>query len=256
MFWGYGAPLVDPMAAALVPYDRGLGARKPYPTDKASTLQELTKTSSEAALEFDKWKPERVNAFLKQAVKIGLLPDTADYFDAKGLYGRLVDDAVDKFAAGKKLSPMDIFHQLGADIRGLGGASGSGAGPTKYTSHATSSTVNKLDFDDAHAMVKDVYQQALGRELTKAEQGKATAAAQKYATSHPSKQSVTHHVDNVKHTDTATAVNSGGYTQRGLAENQLEKVQKSDEYGSYQAATTYWNAFMQAVGPTAPGVQG
>jgi hypothetical protein len=221
------------------------------------------KTASEAFLEFGKWTPHEVQTFLKEAINTGLLPATADYFDAKTLWGKLVQDSVDKYGAGVNISPLDVFATLGADVRGLGGSKARGAGgpdDRPYTNRSSRTESQPIDHDTAVSLARDVYQQALGRGLTKAEEAKAAKAAQRYAAKHPTTTSSVERVTPNKGrnggTSKTTVTNSGGYTQRGLAENQLQELESTDEYASFQAATTYMNAFMQAVGPTVGGVPG
>jgi hypothetical protein len=107
VFWGYKNAVED---GEPVLGKRGIQNLTPY-----------TVKASEALGEFDKWNAAKIKAFINEAIKAGLLPKDADYFQAKELWGMLVEESIDKTTAGKQMSPWDVMSFIGGDADLAGG---------------------------------------------------------------------------------------------------------------------------------------
>lgn len=78
-------------------------------------LSPVTVHASEALDDFEKWPSTKLNNFIDEAVKAGLLKQGDGYFEAKDLWLQLVKTSVDKTHAGVNMSPFDVLSMLGGN---------------------------------------------------------------------------------------------------------------------------------------------
>lgn len=71
--------------------------------------------ASQALDDFEKWAPTKLNNFIDQAIKAGLLQEGDGYFEAKALWKNLVQASVDKQHAGVNMNPFDVLSMLGGN---------------------------------------------------------------------------------------------------------------------------------------------
>jgi hypothetical protein len=217
--------------------------------------QDITKTASDAMLEFNRWGPTEINAFLDEAKKNHLLGEEAGYFEAKKLWGDLIQEAVDSYGAGKKLSPFDIFSMLGADANRVWAAIEAKDAESKkpYTETNVNSVTHEVTAAEAERTALSVYQSGLGRAPKKGELARVRRTLRAFAAAHPSVSTSKTFVDPGKRFSKTTTSSTGGYNETDAAMGVLDDVQETDEWGSYQAVATYMPAFMSALNapPTA-----
>lgn len=218
--------------------------------------QEHTRTASDAMLEFNRWGPTEINAFLDEAKKNHLLGEDAGYFEAKNLWRDLVQEAVDSYGAGKKLSPFDIFSMLGADANRVWAAIQAKDAESKkpYTETHTNTTTHEVTAAEAERTALAVYQSGLGRAPRKGELARVRRTLRAFAAANPTTTTSKTFVNPAKRTSNTVTSSTGGYTEADAAMDVLDDVQETDEWGSYQAVATYMPAFWGALNaPTSVG---
>lgn len=230
--------------------------RKPH--NKAAYM-----STSEAENQFYHWDDQQVSKFRNALEVAGINVSKMDRQHLASRWAGLVRTSEKYTAAGKHISPWDVLNGNiraakkggysgvggGAGGGGSGGSGGSLAGLPKEITK-TSSAINYTDPNTARSIVNQTMQQMLGRNPTNAEIKKFTDALHSYEKSNPqvSKQQI----------DTATgmvvadkSVNKQ-ITQAGAAQMAQDETMKKKEYGSYQAATTYFNALRSMVNSGGP----
>lgn len=173
--------------------------------------------------------------------RAGIISNPGDYDAIQAQWARAVQDAALAYTvAGRKITPMQMLSNKVALRAGAGGAGGASRTDTT-TSYSIPSP------QDAEALVKNVFQQAVGRDPTKHELAKYSTMIVGIAKSQPSTSTTTSTSDGSNTKSTTTSTNRG-VTSAGLSQSILDKVQADPEYGAYQAATTYFNAMLKAIG--------
>jgi hypothetical protein len=220
-----------------------------------------TITYKEALADFDSWDSKKLNDFVAQGVVSGLLSRGDGEIQARKLWGQLVADSATYTGNGNNVSPWDI---LGGYVKNAG-AFGKGTwvsqgnnwevnamtGERRYVGpqfQTTSQTgVSLTDPDTAAALTTKIFQDLLGRNPMPGEMGSFAAALQAAEQANPVTTVKTDQYDaqgNVIHTD---ETQSGGLDAAGKEYLLEQKAKANPEYGATQAATTYKNAFEQAI---------
>jgi hypothetical protein len=167
--------------------------------------------------------------------RAGIINDPSNYDAAFAQWSSAVDYAANQYTyGGKKITPWDVLQAR----MGLAKT----AGPKTTTSNSTS--VTYLAPGDAEAMVKAVYQNALGRDPSSGELSRYRSMLISRVKANPQHTKTTQTVD-VNGNSTSSSVTSGGATSQSLQQGLMDKAQADPEYGAYQAATTYMGALQQ-----------
>lgn len=114
------------------------------------------------------------------------------------------------------------------------------------TTHTDVST-NVSNYQDTHALFMSAAQSLLGRAPTTAETKAFQNTLNAYQRANPTKTTQTSTTDAMGNTSSTTST-SGGTTQAGLSDLAQQQAQQNPDYGAYQAATTYFNALLGAIG--------
>lgn len=114
------------------------------------------------------------------------------------------------------------------------------------TTHTDVST-NVSNYQDTHALFMSAAQSLLGRAPTAAETKSFQKTLNAYQQANPTKTTQTSTTDAMGNTSSTTST-SGGTTQAGLTDLAQQAAQQNPDYGAYQAATTYFNALLGAIG--------
>lgn len=175
----------------------------------------------------------------KTLYKAGIIGNPGDYDAIQAQWAKAVQDAAMAFTiAGRKITPMEMLAQKIALRTGTGAAGGSRSD--------TSTSVSIPSPQDAEAVVKNVFQQAVGRDPTAHELAKYSTLIAGIAKSSPSTSTTTTTSDGTN-THSSTSTTNRGVTTTGLGQAVLDKVQADPEYAAYQSATTYFNAMLKAI---------
>jgi hypothetical protein len=191
----------------------------------------------DAVSDWYKWSDQERSAFGQRLYKLGLVKDPNDYGAVFNTWQSAVQEASNFYmAAGKKVTPWQVL-----DV--VAGANG----PRSTTQTNTSKSFNIPTVEDAHAATKQLFQALMGRDPDHGELDRYASMMTSYAQKHPTVTKQTQTTD-IHGNTTSSSTSSGGYSPEGLRDMLGQKAKADPEYGSYQAATTYFNALIGAMG--------
>lgn len=212
----------------------------------------------DASKAFFQWDDKKRKDFMSQAIVGGLLKPGAGIMEASSLWGTLVKESARYTAAGTDFSPWDV---LGAYTKQAGGAGAwvrQGDWEINTFTHEKryvgpqfkTTTQNSVDFTDpatARAIATGVFQDMLGRDPTKNELASFATALKSAEFAHPEITKTTTEYNSQGEPVGTKVRQTGGMSAAGRQMVGKNQVKKDDEYGAYQAATTYQNALESAV---------
>jgi hypothetical protein len=153
-------------------------------------------------------------------------------------WGDYVQQSANYYAAGKTLTPWEIFSK---DIAVHGGT----AGPTTRTTKTTdTSLTSRVDSD---AIFKSAAQSLLGRAPTDSEYQSFYANLNSQERANPTVATTTSTTDAEGNVVESSRTSQGGLGAGGAQLIAQRQAEQNPEYGAYQASTTYMNALMQTI---------
>lgn len=215
-------------------------------TREDRTSEPVFKDANTAAADWYNWPQDERAAFAKRLYDAKLISDPTDYEAARNKWLYAVSESANFVAIGQKLTPWDVVGMM-SDPNARA-KDGNGSPYANKTITTTATGVKMIDSDTAHAVVKSIFQSAVGRNPNAVELARYGGLITGYAQGHPTTRTTTTKHDELGSATDSSVTESGGYTDAGLNSALQDKVSQSKEYGSYQAATTYYNALMQMVG--------
>lgn len=251
-------------------------ARLQLPPGAFSQEQAAAQSLTVAQLlqQFSTWGPEQLAKFKKDIYSAGLVSSTKPSLTETLIaYQAVIEEAASQGKPWQQL--LDQAGQTGwnqtatvhtlADygLSGTGNSSTSGAGGSNSSSTTETSYVSYLDPATAQGALSDAMYRLVGRTPTKEEYQAFLSSLYAY------QQDENTGKFDVKNTDKAGSAATGGTTsnvtqniisQRGVGQRGLQflagnAAMQNPDYGQYQAATTYFHAFMQALAAPAAGMQ-
>jgi hypothetical protein len=197
----------------------------------------------DAVADWYKWSDQERSAFGQRLYKLGLVKDPHDYGSVFSAWQSAVQEASNFYmAAGKKVTPWQVLDIV------AGGANG----PHSKTQTNTSKSFNIPTVEDAHVATKQIFQALMGRDPDKNELDRYGSMMSAYAQKHPTVTKQTQTTD-IHGNTTSSSTSSGGYSAAGVTDMLSDRAKADPEYGSYQAATTYFNALIGAMGGMSGG---
>jgi len=247
---------------------RSAGKGSQYMSEAAQGQVQRRKTdvwlsTQQAEQDFYTWNAKTQGNFISSAIVGGLLKLGDGPLEAGKLWKKLVGEAALYGAAGKKVTPMDLMASY---IQAAGGAGSNAwtsagvwqintqtgerkyAGPGTYLGNGKAQTVDTrvdlTDPDTAKAVATKLFQDLMGRDPGAGELTNFASALHSAEQSNPVVQTTTtqYDMDTGQQVGSSTA-SSGGVTAEGQQYIGEQQVKGKKEYGAYQAATTYQNAF-------------
>lgn len=220
-------------------------------------------SKDQAEQDFYNWGKKRQSDFLASAIMGGLLRLGDGPMEAGKLWKRLVDEAANYGAVGKKISPIDLMASY---VQAAGGAGGNAwrsagvweintvtgerkyTGPGTYLGHGKAQTVDTrtdlTDPDTAKAVATKLFQDLMGRDPGAGELTAFASALHTAEQSNPVVATTTTQYDmDTGQQLSSSTTSSGGVSAEGKAYIGEQQIKKKAEYGATQAATTYQNAF-------------
>lgn len=201
----------------------------------------LSITQTEAENKWYGFSEHEQQTWANKLYRAGLISDPGDYDAVFAQWRSAVAYAGNLFTvAGRQVTPFDVLQQR----MGLANK----AGGTK-TQTDTSKVVHQIDPRDAEAMVKSVYQNALGRDPSAGELSryksmlinKVLDSPQTTTTTTTQKGNGTNNVSTSSNSKVTDSIGSAGQQQF-----LQDKAEADPEYGAYQAATKYFNLLHDA----------
>jgi hypothetical protein len=147
-------------------------------------------------------------------------------------------------AAGKKITPWkaaELMSQGGGDRR-----YGSSGGAFTGNRSSTSTSVDLTDPATAKAIMNDRLSQALGRAARPEELSQFVQVLNSAERANPTVTTSNTRYDQGEAVSQSSTT-SGGLTGAGRSQMVLDRAQALPEYGAVQAATTYFNATVDAL---------
>lgn len=187
------------------------------------------------------WDSKQIGKMGAQFVAAGWLQpgDESNFDKVSQAYQRVLEMTALMNKAGRYVTPQDVMNQY----------LGTTSQPTRPSSY--SETTKSFDFTNpksARALLKQSLQDRIGRDPTAAEQQSFMAALHQAERENPTVRTTKYKLDpatqQYQTTDTAT---EGGLDPQAYLGDYAEGHNQK-EFGAYQAATTYFNALMQAIG--------
>lgn len=224
VFWGYHND-VDPTTSDPLLGRVGVESMTPFNVP-----------ASDALGEFDRWSQAKIRNFINEAVRSGLLPRDADYFQAKELWKALVSESVDRTAQGERMSPWDVMSFIGGDS----GLAQKEDKPKPHTDVTHDKQITLTDPTTARAAVHDMLSQKYGRRATEEELDDFVTSLHTFERSHPATQTTTTRYG-VKDGQEVRLGSKTVTHQAGDPTDMMEeKAMETPEYASYQAAGIYF----------------
>lgn len=187
--------------------------------------------------------PGERESFAERAYKAGLIADPNDYSQAQSAWNAAVQQA----AGFRTYGNRDVTPWEAIDIM-AGVTPGGGRKSLAGTKTSTEKVVDLPTKTTMRAGIRAIMSQELGRAPTADEIDRYSEMFTKAARESPSTVKTTTTYDDSGRVTNQNSTRSGGFTGTDMQELATEKAQSSNEWGSYQAATTYFNALMGAIG--------
>jgi len=181
------------------------------------------------------WTEGERQAFARQVYSQGLTSDPADYDSAFAIWQKAVTEAARyRQFAKKNVTPtqaLSIMANMTPDK----------AGGYPKTQRSTATSTNLPSRTEVQSVVKQIFQEKLGRDPDQEELRSYTANLFSAARANPEKTTTTTTVDEAGNS-TSTSTTSGG---ADLGEVASSSAENDPEYAAYLAGTTLYNAAMQ-----------
>jgi hypothetical protein len=244
---GQGASAANPYlttgkSSALTVYMGWKPARSVVDTSKDSLFVGKTRKGEANVISLDEaigtwytWTEGERQAFARQVYMQGMTTDPADYESAFSIWQKAVTEAARyRQFAKKNVTPqpaLSIMANLSVDKN---------AGFPK-TQRSTQTSTNLPSKTEVQSVVKQIFQEKLGRDPTEEELTSYSANLFSAARTNPEKTQTTTTVD-AEGNSSSTSTTSGGVDLGAVATTSAEN---DPEYASYLAGTTLYNAAMQ-----------
>lgn len=186
---------------------------------------------SEAVGNFWSWSSEQRAAFGKRLYAAGIIDDPSNFVAMQAAWERAVGGAAASGAAGAPRTPweiIDLWDGLSDNRR---------EGPKEPTTQTSYNTPSR---QEAEAMIRQLFRDKVGRDPDEGEMSKYRGMIIRKASDNPTVSRTVYDADG-----NATTTTSGGIDIQSEIQG---LVQEDDDYGTFQAGTTYLNALMSALG--------
>lgn len=219
-----------------------------------------TLSKEEAEQDIYTWSSKKQMDFMAKAALAGLVKFGDGPMEASKLWKDLVKEASFYGKSGAKISPMDILDMY---VQGNNGGKGvwskqgdfevnSMTGERRYVGpRFKTTTASRVDLTDpatARAIATRMFQDLMMRNPGKGEIGAfATALAQAEQDSPVTETTTTEYDMTTGEPIGTKTASSGGLTADARAMIAEDRIKADPEYGAVQAATTYMNAFENAI---------
>ena len=197
---------------------------------------------------FWQWDQKQVDKLAEKLVKANMLPSInvtrSDVWEVfrKGV----LMEAAQAYASNPNKAPTVETVLQSFMKRPVGDASGSENKPKQYTT--TNTQVSLSDPTEAASLLSQTLQQRLGRAPTEAEKHSFLAALNAAQRANPTKTTTSYTLDEKTGGYNTTVGETSGGVNAGQVADDFAMKNNRTEYGAYQAATTYFDAMMGALG--------
>lgn len=185
--------------------------------------------------------PRNKQALIDASIKLGMSPDKINDQALLSVWSNYVKAAQGYQSKGKDITPWTIML---LDITSQENAKQSGAGQKGPTTTTQTST-NLSTQLDAKGILYTASRSLLGRDPTDEESNRFWQTLNAQERANPTTTTTTTSYGPEGEATNQQQTVSGGLGSEARQMLSVEEAKKNPEYGAYQAATTYYNAFMQ-----------
>lgn len=224
-------------------------------------------SENDALKDYYTWGLKKQSDFVAQGILSGMLRLGDGPLEGAKLWKKLVKEAAQYGAAGKKVRPIDLMASY---VQAAGGTGANAwrqqgvwevnvvtgerrySGPGTYLgdgkAQQTDTRIDLTDPDTARAMATRLFQDMMGRDPGQGELGGFAAALHEAERNSPVVSTTTtqYDMDTGQQLSSSTQ-QSGGLTAESRAYIGEQKIKGTKEYGAFQAATTYQGALENLV---------
>lgn len=228
--------------------DRGSTQEGPAGDETRRSMErETTRTAGEIKMEALRMDDAEIARIAAKMIDVGLLPEDYDRGQFEKAWADLVDKAARRFQVNpdQYLTPEDMIDLYGsAGAPGIGSARQPGQPGGPSVTDVTTG-IQLSDSTQAWGLLRGMLRSELGRNPSDAEVDSFQAALNEAQTAAPVVTTSTQSTD-LAGNRTVNQTKTGGMDEKGFAEGYVED-EHDEEYGNYQAATTYADAMMRAI---------
>ena len=206
-----------------------------------SKAQTVTRAMNQPYL----WDEEELDEAMKKMQDAGL--DVKSFDDVNSVWQGLVERAAKTytFSEGeKKVTPWDVLDLIKREDETANG----GEDPDNFTHVSTSKSVQDISEGEAWSTLQSNLSRMLGRDPSDQEVRDFTHRMNTLAARNPAISKTISTYKDGRLTNSTTKEVESGFTADDMAMTAYENAQSDPEYGAFQAATTYYNSAIQALG--------
>lgn len=188
---------------------------------------------------------EDAKNWAEKAFRLGYINNPKDMLSAQQVWNTMCEQAGGAYTIGhKNVTPSDMLdYYAGHNVDVLKQRTAAGKDGLTVTRQ-----VNLADKSTVQALANQVLQQALGRDATDAEVNTFFNTIRGEQKANPDTTTTTSH-QGKDGKNVVTSSHEPGFGQDDINQLLLSKAQNDPEYASYQGATTYFQAALQALQP-------
>jgi hypothetical protein len=228
-----------------------------FPGARPATVKrgsrDKTITVAQAMNEPYLWSEEQVQSAIERFQQAGF-KDVATFDDVVQVWGGLVKRAGSMYSlsSGKrKVTPWDVLGLYSREIAAAQAKQGP-PGPGDPGFNGRTTVVNKTIADvsegEAWSALRGTISAMLGRDPSDQEVRDFSYRMGNLAARNPSISKTIQQYKDGQVVSTTTKQTDAGFTAADMAQEAYEKAQRDPDYAEYQAATTYFNAAVSALG--------
>jgi hypothetical protein len=216
-----------------------MGAPHPQGYREWPAAPDVVKSVEDVVNEFSTYSTSHRRSIARKLYAAGLIKNVNDWDEVEAGWKKVVIGAAKRYAysgGSQRVTPYDMIDVMGSQAPDAGG-----------TQTAINKSITKVDDGTANDWVRTIFSDAVGRAPSGGELSKYRGLITGYYRDHPTTTKSTTVTDAKGNTSTTNEMLDAGPSEPGAKEGVKAGVQGTTEYGSYQAATTFFNALMRAV---------
>lgn len=220
------------------------------PKDKTKHSDKTLTTTQAMNLPYT-WSEDEINSAMEKMRAAGLNVTSFDMGTNSllNVWGALVSRAAMTYATTsgeKKVTPWDVLDLYKSEAK----AAGTLGDNMPFTGNKTmvNKTVSTITDGEAWSVMQQTLARMLGRDPSDQELRDYTYRMNQMAAANPSISKTITRYKNGEAVSSSTH-SDPGFTAADMAQSAYDSAQSNPEYGAFQAATTYYNAALSALGP-------
>ena len=211
------------------------------PAGEVTKAQTVTRALNQPYL----WDEEELDEAMKRMQDAGL--DVKSFDDVNSVWQSLVERAAKTYTISegeKKVTPWDVLDLIQREDETANG----GEDPDNFTHVSTSKSVQDISEGEAWSTLQSNLSRMLGRDPSDQEVRDFTHRMNSLAARNPAISKTISTYKDGRLTNSTTREVESGFTADDMVMDAYESAQSNPEYGAYQAASTYFNSAMSAMG--------